>query len=224
MILRQVIKQTVLFVKKTLSHAEGGHDWWHIFRVWQNAKFIARQENVNHLVVELGALLHDIADAKFHDGDESIAPKIARDFMIEQEIKKDIVDHVIKIIENISFRKSFEGVQFNSRELHVVQDADRLDALGAIGIARAFSYGGHKQRQIYDPTVPVDAHLTKEKYIKSTAPTIHHFYEKLLLLKDQMHTDTGKKMAQERHDFLNHYLEQFYREWPGDIPHLNSSQ
>ena len=214
---KNIVDQTVSFVKETLSDAEGGHDWWHIYRVWQNARSIAKGEPANLLVVELSALLHDIADAKFHNGDESIAPKISRDFLGELDLNKDVINHVVQIIENISFRKSFDGTKFNSLELQVVQDADRLDAIGAIGIARAFSYGGHKNRKIFDPNIPLEPALDKAKYVNSKAPTIHHFYEKLLLLQNQMNTKTGKKMANERHVFMQQYLDQFFREWPSEM-------
>jgi uncharacterized protein len=169
------------------------------------------------LVVELGALLHDIADSKFNNGDEEIGPEKSRVFLSELDIPKHIVDHVVEIIKNVSYKGGKEARTFNSLELDVVQDADRLDALGAIGIARTFNYGGYKNRVIYDPNVRPDLDMTKEEYKKSTAPTINHFYEKLLLLKDLMNTNTGKKMAMKRHEFLEKYLEQFYQEWEGSL-------
>lgn len=210
-----IITQTVEFVKKELADAEGGHDWWHIYRVWQLAKHIAAEESVNMLVVELGALLHDIADSKFHGGDESIGPVKARQFLESIEVPEDVIRHVTDIIENISFKGGHQTGKFSSPELNVVQDADRLDAIGAIGIARAFNYGGFKNRALYDPAIPPDLHMTKEQYKHSTAPTINHFYEKLLLLKDRMNTSTGKKMAEERHLFMEQFLERFYKEWEG---------
>ena len=168
------------------------------------------------LVVSLGALLHDIADAKFHDGDENIGPQMAADFLQSINVKKNVIAHVVKIIEHISFKNSLgtsKKKAFDSKELQVVQDADRLDAIGAIGIARAFNYGGFKNRELYNPEIPPNLKLTKEAYKKSKAPTINHFYEKLLLLKDKMNTETGKKLAVERHQFMLDYLEQFYKEW-----------
>ncbi|MCB0502045.1 MAG: HD domain-containing protein [Bacteroidetes bacterium] len=209
----ETINQTIDFVKSSLANAEGGHDWFHIERVWKNAKVIAATEEVNNLVVELGALLHDIADAKFHDGDETIGPKKARQFLSDLCVEEAIIDHVVQIIENISFKGGNEAQKFYSPELAVVQDADRLDALGAIGIARTFNYGGFKNRSLYDPSIPPNLNMSKEEYKKSQAPTINHFYEKLLLLKDRMNTATGKQLAQERHQFMEQFLEQFYKEW-----------
>ena len=215
------IPQTITYVKEQLANAEGGHDWWHIERVWKTAKQIAQSEQVDMLVVELGALLHDIADSKFHDGDEKIGPQKARTFMESIEVDEATIAHVILIIRNISFKSqafgSKEAQTFKSPELDVVQDADRLDALGAIGIARTFNYGGFKNREIYNPNIPPNLNMTKEEYKKSTAPSINHFYEKLLLLKDRMNTKTGKTMAEQRHQFMEGYLKQFYSEWEGEI-------
>ncbi|QWX83783.1 HD domain-containing protein [Cellulophaga sp. HaHaR_3_176] len=211
-----IVEETIAFVKETLHGAEGGHDWFHIQRVFKSSLFIAKDEkDIDVLVVSLGALLHDIADSKFHDGDETIGPKVASDFLSSLEIDITIIKHVIKIIENISFNKSLElsEEKFNSKELQIIQDADRLDAIGAIGIARAFNYGGFKNRELYNPDIAPNLKMNKEEYKKSSAPTINHFYEKLLLLKDKMNTTTGKKLAQERHDFMIAYLEQFYKEW-----------
>ncbi|MAU70984.1 MAG: phosphohydrolase [Pseudozobellia sp.] len=217
----EIVEQTIAFVKETLQGAEGGHDWFHIQRVFKNTLLIAKEEKVDILVVSLGALLHDIADAKFHGGDESIGPQMASTFLNELKVKKKTINHVIKIIENISFKNSLKkkrGRPFNSKELQVVQDADRLDALGAIGIARAFNYGGFKNRELYNPEIAPDLRMTKEQYKKSKAPTINHFYEKLLLLKDRMNTQTGKRLAEERHDYMLGYLEQFYKEWNPLVP------
>lgn len=210
-----IISNTEAFVKETLKDAEGGHDWFHILRVWNNAKLIAQQENVDGFIVELGALLHDIADAKFHDGNETIGPKTARNFLEKQQVDNAIIEHVENIISNISFKGGNFEQQFNSPELDVIQDADRLDAIGAIGIARCFNYGGFKNRTLYDPDIQPNLNLTKEEYKKSTAPTINHFYEKLLLLKDRMNTVTGKKIAEERHTYMETFLQQFYDEWNG---------
>lgn len=212
-----LIDNTIAFVKQTLQGAEGGHDWFHIERVWNNAKLIARTEPVNLLVVELSALLHDIADSKFNGGDESIGPAKAREFLEGQQLDADTVDHVANIIANISFKGGNFSSAFHSAELAVVQDADRLDALGAIGIARAFNYGGFKHRELYNPQVPPNLQMSKEEYKNSTAPTINHFYEKLLLLKDRMHTKTGKRLAESRHIFMENYLQQFYKEWHGEL-------
>lgn len=217
------IERTIAFVKETLQGAEGGHDWFHIQRVFNNALLIAKDEKVDIQVISLAALLHDIADAKFHEGDESIGPKLAREFLLSLETDSSVIDHVVMIIENISFKsglkssgKSKAEERFDSLELRVLQDADRLDAIGAIGIARAFNYGGFKNRELYDPAISPNLRMDRETYKKSKAPTINHFYEKLLLLKDQMNTATGKKLAEERHRFMLDYLEQFYREWNVD--------
>lgn len=213
----KVIENTILFVKKELKNAEGGHDWFHIERVYKNALLIAKDENVDLFVVSLAALLHDIADAKFYNGDESIGPKLAFDFLSDQKIAPTTITHVVHIIKNISFKNSLDdgNNNFTSKELQVVQDADRLDAIGAIGIARCFSYGGYKNREIYNPNMLPDLKMSKEAYKKSTAPSINHFYEKLLLLKDKMNTVSGKKNALERHQFMETFLKQFYNEWNG---------
>ncbi len=208
-----IIQKTISFVKETLADAEGGHDWFHIERVWKNAKTIGKKEGVDLYIVELGALLHDIADSKFHNGDETIGPKKAKQFLTSIDTDEDTISHIINIIDNVSFKGGKEIQKFNSPELDVIQDADRLDAIGAIGIARTFNYGGYKNHKIYDPAIPPNLNMTKEEYKKSTAPTINHFYEKLLLLKDKMNTISGKKIAQERHNFMEQFLEQFYNEW-----------
>jgi len=212
----ELIHSTIEYVRKTLSGAEGGHDWWHVFRVWNTARKIAETEDVDLLVVELGALLHDIADSKFHGGDESIGPRMAGEFLSSLNLPEGTIFHVQQIIKNISFKGGKEARQFSSPELDVVQDADRLDAMGAIGIARTFNFGGHKNREIYNPEIPPDFNMDKEAYKSSAAPTLNHFYEKLLLLKDLMNTSTGRKMAQTRHDFMLKFLDEFYREWEGN--------
>jgi uncharacterized protein len=211
-----LIEKTIEFVKITLQNAEGGHDWFHIERVYKNANLIAKNEVCNLQIVALGALLHDIADSKFHDGDESIGPKTARNFLESQNFSLEVIEEVIKIIENISFKGGNVTRTYNSIELQIVQDADRLDAIGAIGIARAFNYGGFKNRSLYNPEINPNLNQSKEEYKKNTAPTITHFYEKLLLLKDKMNTKTGKEIAVERHRFMETFLEQFYAEWNGE--------
>ncbi len=211
-----LIERTKAFVKKQLANAEGGHDWFHIERVYNNSLLIAKTEPVNLLIIQLGALLHDIADSKFHNGDETIGPKIAQKFLASENVDIAIIEHVIQIIKNISFKGGNFNAAFTSAELNVVQDADRIDAIGAIGIARTFNYGGFKNRALYDPNIPPNLNMTKEEYKKSTAPTINHFYEKLLLLKDKMNTETGKKLAQKRHEYMEQFIEQFYSEWNGE--------
>lgn len=214
---QQIIKNTETFVKNSLKNAEGGHDWFHILRVWNNAKLISKNENVDGFVVELGALLHDIADSKFHDGDETIGPKIARKFLESQQVDDSIIVHIEKIINNISFKGGNFEQKFNSPELEVIQDADRLDAIGAVGIARTFNYGGFKNRPLYNPEILPELNQTKEAYKNSEAPTINHFYEKLLLLKDRMNTVTGREIAADRHLYMEHFLTQFYNEWNGKV-------
>ncbi|WP_396212066.1 HD domain-containing protein [Flavobacterium sp.] len=211
-----VIDNTILFVKNKLQNAEAGHDWFHIERVYRNSLLIANEEECDLEVVKLAALLHDIADSKFNDGDESIGPKTARTFLEQQNISQKTINHVVAIIENISFKGGNFEKKFTSKELEIVQDADRLDAIGAIGIARTFNYGGFKNRQLYNPEIAPQLKMTKEEYKNSEAPTINHFYEKLLLLKDKMNTKTGKKIAQERHRFMELFLSQFYAEWDGE--------
>ena len=210
-----LIDNTIFFVKQQLENAEGGHDWFHIERVYKNALLIAEGEDCDLNVVKLGALLHDIADSKFHGGDETVGPKTARTFLESQNVKEDIILHVIAIIENISFKGGNFEKKFNSKELEIVQDADRLDAIGAIGIARTFNYGGFKNRPLYNPNIQPNMSMNKEEYKNSESPTLNHFYEKLLLLKDKMNTETGKKIAQKRHNFMVTFLSQFYAEWDG---------
>ena len=212
----QIINNTITFVKETLKDAEGGHDWFHIERVYKNALFIAKEENVDEFIVSLGALLHDIADAKFYDGDETVGPKMAREFLENQQVDEAIILHIENIINFISFKATLSpGEKFTSPELEVIQDADRLDAIGAIGIARCFNYGGFKNRVLYNPEIVPNLNMTKAEYKKSTAPTINHFYEKLLLLKDKMNTKTGRRIAADRHLFMEQYLAQFFEEWNG---------
>ena len=213
---QNLINDTIAFVKKELENAEGGHDWFHIERVYKNAVLIAKGENCDILIVQLGALLHDIADSKFHDGDETVGPKKARLFLESKNVSENTISHVVNIIENISFKGGHETKKFSSLELDIVQDADRLDAIGAIGVARTFNYGGFKNRVIYNPEIKPNLNMSKEEYKNSDAPTINHFYEKLLLLKDKMNTKTGKEIAAQRHDFMELFLNQFYAEWNGE--------
>lgn len=210
-----LINSTISFVKEELKNAEGGHDWFHIERVFKNALHIAQTETCDLLVVQLGALLHDIADSKFHDGDETVGPTKAWQFLESEAVEEKTIQHVINIIENISYKGGNFEQKFHSKELDIVQDADRLDAIGAIGIARCFNYGGFKNRTLYNPEIAPNLHMGKEEYKNNTAPTINHFYEKLLLLKDQMKTETGRRIAVERHNYMESFLSQFYAEWNG---------
>jgi len=211
-----LISNTITFVKKQLQNAEGGHDWFHIERVLKNSENIANGENCNLEVVQLGALLHDIADSKFHNGDETVGPKVAREFLESQYVNEAIIQHVINIINNISYKGGNFERTFKSIELDIVQDADRLDAIGAIGIARAFNYGGFKNRTLYNPEIAPKANMSKDEYKKNDSPTLNHFYEKLLLLKDLMNTKTGRQIALERHRYMENFLAQFYAEWEGE--------
>ncbi len=212
-----LIENTVAFVKQQLSGAEGGHDWFHIERVWKNALLIAKGEDCNLEIVQLGALLHDIADSKFHHGDEAVGPRIARQFLESQNVDPESIQQVIAIIDNISFKGGNFTRTFASKELDIVQDADRLDAIGAIGIARCFNYGGFKNRTLYDPEIMPNLHMSRDQYKKNDSPTINHFYEKLLLLKDKMNTATGKAIAQQRHQYMEGFLAQFFAEWEGAV-------
>ena len=210
-----IISKTIAFVKEKLNNAEGGHDWFHIERVYKNSLLIASDEVCDLTVVKLGALLHDIADSKFHGGDETVGPKTARSFLETEDVAPATIDHVVKIIENISFKGGNHEKNFSSIELDIVQDADRLDAIGAIGIARTFNYGGFKNRALYDPKIAPNTKMSKEEYKNNEAPTINHFYEKLLLLKDKMNTKSGTAIAAERHRYMEGFLSQFYAEWDG---------
>ena len=212
-----IIQNTVAFVKLTLAGAEGGHDWYHIERVWNTARYIREQEGSGDLLtIELAALLHDISDAKFNGGDDEIGSRMASEFLLEQDVDREILEHVQAIIKHVSYKGGFSQDQISTIEFHIVQDADRLDAIGAVGIARAFNYGGFKNRPIYNPEMPLQEYKDSKAYHKSDAPTINHFYEKLLKLKDLMNTSTGLKMAEERHNYMLDFLDRFYREWdPG---------
>ncbi len=214
--MQRTLDLTIAFVKNALADAEAGHDWFHIERVFKTAQTINQNEQANPLIVALAALLHDIADSKFNNGDEEIGPQKAGDFLASISVNQEVINEVKLIIKHLSFKASFDKSTYQSKELNVVQDADRLDAIGAIGIARAFTYGGYKNRVLYDPEIKPNLSMSKEEYKNSSAPTINHFYEKLLLLKGLMKTETGKKMAQQRHDFMLSYLNQFYAEWEGN--------
>lgn len=216
----QVIKNTINFVKNKLEGAEAGHDWFHIERVWKLSKIIAEKEGGNLEVIELGALLHDIADPKFHNGDEDLALEISRDFLESEALDQKIIEKVLFIIKNISFKNRHDLTDFlpedSVNELQIVQDADRLDAIGAIGIARTFNFGGFKNNLMHHPDILPNLNMEKEEYKKSEGTTINHFYEKLLLLKDIMNTETGRKMANRRHDFMQSFLNEFLAEWEVD--------
>ena len=207
------ITLTINFVKEKLEGAEAGHDWFHIERVWKLSKKIAEKEGGNLEVIELSALLHDIADPKFHNGDETLALKISQNFLEEIQVDTELIEQVLFVIKNISFKNRAEAPENPPLELQIVQDADRLDAIGAIGIARTFNFGGFKNNLMYHPEIKPNLGMNKEEYKKSNGTTINHFYEKLLLLKDLMNTETAKKIASERHNFMLQFLDEFYKEW-----------
>lgn len=226
---QELVDQIASLVRTELEGEGSGHDWWHIQRVWKTALAIAKSETKNStatssanndsipnlLIVELGALLHDIADYKFHGGDESAGGKAAADILASFEVPNQIVDSVVHIVDNVSFKGGHDENKMQSLEGKIVQDADRLDSMGAIGIARVFAYGGAKGREIHNPDRPADPTQSKEEYMKNTSSGINHFYEKLLKLKDLMNTDTGRELAAARHTFMQEYLERFYQEWDG---------
>ncbi|OFX43125.1 MAG: phosphohydrolase [Bacteroidetes bacterium GWA2_30_7] len=209
----QIIQSAIDFAKKELIKYDSGHDWYHTYRVWSISKQIAKKEKADMFVVELAALLHDIADAKFHNGDEEIGPIMASTFLKKNNVSSKIIEQVVFIIRNISFKsKEIEKIE-KPIEFQIVQDADRLDAIGAIGIARVFAYGGFRNQKIFDPEIPPALNITKEEYKNHTSTSINHFYEKLLKLKDLMNTETGRALALKRHKFMEKYLEQFFEEW-----------
>ena len=214
---QEIIAATRDHVKEKFATEGSGHDWWHIQRVWHTALHMAAAEQADAFVVSLGALLHDIADHKFHEGDETLGPKVARTWLESFDIDPSVVDHVCEIIANVSFKGAGTISAMATLEGKIVQDADRLDALGAIGIARVFAYAGYKGHAIYDPEIPPEHHQTFAQYKASSGMAINHFYEKLLLLKDRMNTDAGKRMAAKRHQYMEAFLEQFYQEWEGKV-------
>ncbi len=211
----KVLNQTKQYIQDKLSGEGSGHDWWHVYRVWKNAVAIGRNEGVDLFVVELAATLHDISDWKFNKGDEEVGPRLAREWLQKMQVEESVITHVCEIIKEMSFKGAGVKTIIRTKEGQVVQDADRLDAIGAIGIARTFAYGGHKGREIYNPEIKPEFHDSFERYKNNAGPTINHFYEKLLLLKDLMNTKTAKKIAEQRHKYMEKYLERFYKEWEG---------
>lgn len=209
----ELINKTIELVKQKLEGTESGHDWFHIERVWKLSLKIQEKEGGDKLIIELAALLHDIADPKFHNGDETIATKIVTEFLTEQKVDQEIIEKVIFIIENMSFKNRNDAPKDFPLELKIVQDADRLDAIGAIGIARTFNFGGYKNNLMYHPDIQPKLAQSKEEYKKSNGTTINHFYEKLLLLKDLLNTKTAKEIAEHRHQFMLQFLDEFYKEW-----------
>jgi uncharacterized protein len=210
-----IIKMTAEFAKEKLSGESSGHDWWHVYRVWKIAQGIGREENADMFVVELAALLHDIADHKMHGGDVTVGPRVAREWLEKQGVDEETISHICEIIKEASFKGAKVESKTSTIEGKVVQDADRLDAIGAIGVARTFAYGGAKNREMYDPGIKPELHESFEQFKNSNGPTINHFYEKLLLLKDMMNTETARKMAVKRHGFMEKFLDEFFDEWEG---------
>jgi uncharacterized protein len=204
-------------VRERLEGEGSGHDWWHVHRVWKMAERIGADEKADMLVVSLGALLHDVADWKFHGGDDSVGPRVAADVLGRHGVSRAVAGRVVQIVREVSFKGAGVPAIPSTLEGMAVQDADRLDALGAIGIARAFAYGGFKGRALYDPAIGPVLHASKEAYAANQSPTINHFHEKLLLLRDLMNTATGRAIAEERHLYMEGYLERFHREWDGLI-------
>jgi len=211
-----ILKQTEEYVKNKLGGESSGHDWWHVHRVLKNAVHIGAHEKADLFVVQLAALLHDISDWKFNKGDDSIGPKLAREWLKNLKVEDHVISHVCEIIKDMSFKGSGVISKMRTKEGCIVQDADRLDAIGAIGISRAFAYGGHKGREIYNPKIKPEKHESFEQYKNNKGPTINHFYEKLLLLKDRMNTETAKKIANKRNKFMAQFLERFFKEWEGN--------
>jgi len=211
----EIIRKTAEYVRATLEGEASGHDWWHAYRVWKVAQTIGKQEGADLFVVELAALLHDIADWKFHDGDETVGPQKARTWLTSLHVQKDIIDHVCEIIETVSFKGAGVATPMRTLEGKVVQDADRLDAIGAIGIGRCFAFGGSKGRLMYDPQQKVLLHESAESYKKNDSTSLNHFYEKLFLVKDRINTKTARDIAQQRHEYMKVFVKRFLDEWNG---------
>ncbi|MDO8517033.1 MAG: HD domain-containing protein [Nanoarchaeota archaeon] len=209
---KEIIIQTADYIKNKLSGESSGHDWWHAYSVWKNANYISQKEGGDLFTIELASLLHDISDWKFNNGNDLIGPKLAKEFLEKLSVEKNTISNVYNIIRDISFKGAKVDSKIKTIEGMIVQDADRLDAIGAIGIARTFAYGGATGREIYNPEIKPQIHETLEQYKNNKSPTINHFYEKLLLLKDLMNTKTAKEIAEQRHEFMLNFLDQFYKE------------
>ncbi len=222
----KLIQETQRYVREALKNDSSGHDWWHTFRVWRTARKIATEVKADLFLIDLCSLLHDIGDWKLHNGDFMVGANKARDWLKGFSIEPKVIDLICDIILTISYRGSDVLVPKLTLEAQVVQDADRLDAIGAIGIARAFAYGGARGLQIYVPDILPKQHETVEAYLSSHSPTINHFYEKLLLLKDRMNTEYARNIAQAKHDFMVDFLKQFFDEWnayDGNSRHVNGN-
>ena len=213
---KKIIEKARLYVEKELAADGSGHDWWHVYRVWSIAKKIAQKENADQTIVELAALLHDIADWKFNEGDDSAGPRQVAAWLNNNGVDPGLVDEVCEIISTLSYKGAGVATPMRTIEGKIVQDADRLDAIGAVGIARTFAYGGNKNRLMYHPEEAPVMHESFEHYKNNKGHTINHFHEKLLLLKDRMNTESAKKLAEQRHLFMKNYLDRFHKEWDGD--------
>jgi uncharacterized protein len=212
---QRIIAKIAAEVRSKLEGEGSGHDWWHVYRVWKMAEHIGADEAADMTVVSLGALLHDIADWKFHGGDDSVGPRVAMEVLGRHGVSSGVASRIGRIVEEVSFKGAGVPTVPTTLEGMIVQDADRIDAIGAIGIARAFAYGGFKGRPLHDPGIAPVLHASKEAYSGSQSPTINHFYEKLLLLRDLMNTRAGRAIAEERHRFMEEYLDRFHKEWDG---------
>ena len=211
----QIVNKTADYIKAKLIGERSGHDWWHVYRVWRSAVYIGKQEKADLFVVELASLLHDIADWKFQDGNDDVGPQLAKEWLEELAVDEIVISHVCQIIKDASFKGLGVTSKMKSIEGMIVQDADRLDAIGAIGIARAFAYGGAKGREMYNPEIKPEKHVSFEQYKNNKSSVVNHFYEKLLLLKELMNTATAKKIAEKRHKLMEEYLDNFFQEWEG---------
>ena len=211
----EVVGQAAMHVRGVFEGESSGHDWWHVYRVWQSTLRIGQEEGADLFVVQLAALLHDIADWKFHGGDDAAGPTATREWLETVNVAEEVVDHVCSIVRDISFKGSGVATPMATLEGKVVQDADRLDAIGAVGVARAFAFGGHAGRAMHEPNLLPEAHQTFEEYKRATGATINHFYEKLLLLRDRMNTPTGRRLAEGRHAYMEGFLDRFFLEWEG---------
>ncbi|NOQ27547.1 MAG: HD domain-containing protein [Bacteroidales bacterium] len=208
----QVINKTIDFVKAKLEGDSSGHDWWHIYRVWNLSKKIQEKEKGDLFIIEMAALLHDVADWKFYENEEA-GLMVVRDWLIKIDLSSDIIEEIIYIIKNVSYKGAGVKDQMKTLEGKIVQDADRLDAIGAIGVARTFAFGGKFGSEMHNPEEDAKLHNSFEEYKNSKGTTINHFYEKLLLLKDRINTKTAKEIALERHNYMEVFLKQFYDEW-----------
>lgn len=212
--LNNILEEIDKIVANIMTNKYVGHDYFHVDRVRKNAlKIASHYDNIDLFIVEAAALLHDIADYKFYDGDEDIGREVARNILLELGVDFETTDKIAYIVANVSFKGLGVKVPVLSIEGQIVQDADRLDAIGAIGVARTFAYGGSKGHPLYDPNVKPVCHTSMAAYKTSTAPVINHFYEKLLHLKEKMNTEIAKDLAKDRHAFIEDFLKQFYKEW-----------